>query len=130
MSISHVAVMAGAPGIEPGPSVLETDVLAVEHHAPLQVAEKDLQLRSRIEKILNVPQRVRLRFFLCCGLAGGLFEQPAGSRQKSFSNSPLPHASNASLCLFHFFMRCVLSVETAILISLNAIRIVLLIFHR
>ena len=28
--------MAGAPGIEPGPSVLETDMLAVKHHAPSQ----------------------------------------------------------------------------------------------
>jgi hypothetical protein len=27
-------IMAGALGIEPRPSVLETDVLAVEHHAP------------------------------------------------------------------------------------------------
>ena len=29
--------LAGAPGIEPGPSVLETDVLAVEHYAPARL---------------------------------------------------------------------------------------------
>jgi hypothetical protein len=70
--------MAGALGIEPRPSVLETDVLAVEHHAPLQVAEKDRPLRSRIEKILNVPRGYASGSFLCCGLADGLFEQLAG----------------------------------------------------
>lgn len=32
---SPTVSLAGAPGIEPGPSVLETDVLAVEHHAPV-----------------------------------------------------------------------------------------------
>ena len=35
-----------------------------------QNAETFIQLRSRIETILNVPQRVRLRLFLTCGLAG------------------------------------------------------------
>jgi hypothetical protein len=30
--------MAGALGIEPRPSVLETDVLTVEHHAPVRLA--------------------------------------------------------------------------------------------
>jgi hypothetical protein len=38
-------------------------------------------LRSRIEKVLNVPQRVRLRFFLACGLAS----DPA-----SFASFPVP----------------------------------------
>src|SRR5579884_1204912 len=33
--------VAGAPGIEPGPSVLETDVLAVEHHAPVRTVMGD-----------------------------------------------------------------------------------------
>jgi hypothetical protein len=33
-------------------------------------AENGPQLRSRVETILNVPQRVRLRSFLACGLAG------------------------------------------------------------
>ena len=35
-----------------------------------QNAETFIQLRSRIETILNVPQGVRLRLFLTCGLAG------------------------------------------------------------
>ena len=35
-----------------------------------QNAETIIQLRSRIETILNVPQRVRLRLLLPCGLAG------------------------------------------------------------
>jgi hypothetical protein len=34
-----------------------------------QHAEISIQLRSRVETILNVPQRVRLRLFLTCGLA-------------------------------------------------------------
>jgi hypothetical protein len=38
-------------------------------------------LRSRVEKVLNVPQRVRLRFFLACGLAS----DPA-----SFASFPVP----------------------------------------
>ncbi len=46
--------MAGALGIEPRLSVLETDVLAVEHYAPLQAAEKGRQLRSHRQKN---PQR-------------------------------------------------------------------------
>ena len=44
-----------------------------------QAAEKGPQLRSRFDKILNVPQRVRLRFSLTCGLAGCLFEQSAAT---------------------------------------------------
>ena len=32
---------------------------------------------GRIAQILNVPLRVRFRFRLGCGLADGLFEQPA-----------------------------------------------------
>ena len=38
-------------------------------------------LRSRVEKVLNVPQRVRLRFFLAYGLAS----DPA-----SFASFPVP----------------------------------------
>jgi hypothetical protein len=34
-----------------------------------QEAEKVRQQRSRLIEILNVPQRVRLRFRLACGLA-------------------------------------------------------------
>jgi hypothetical protein len=34
VSDKNTLCLAGAPGIEPGPSVLETDMLAVEHHAP------------------------------------------------------------------------------------------------
>jgi hypothetical protein len=36
-----------------------------------------------VKKILNVPQRVRFRFFLCCGLADGLFGQSAGRKPKT-----------------------------------------------
>jgi hypothetical protein len=123
--------MAGALGIEPRPSVLETDVLAVEHHAPLQAAEKVLQLRSRVAKILDVALGYASGFGSPPASLDGLFEQPAGPRQKSFSNSPAPRASGAARqFLFHFLMRRVLSAETAIFISLNAIRIVLLVFHR
>src|SRR6185503_5001043 len=42
----------------------------------LTAAETAFQRRSHVETILNVPQRVRLRLFLPCGLAGRLFEQP------------------------------------------------------
>ena len=38
-----------------------------------QDAEKVCQLRSRIVQTLNVPQRVRLRAFTRCGLAGQNF---------------------------------------------------------
>ena len=38
-----------------------------------QDAEKVRQRRSRLIEILNVPQRVRLRFRLACGLAGQTF---------------------------------------------------------
>jgi hypothetical protein len=44
-----------------------------------QAAEKIRQLRSRLIEILNVPAMVRLRFRFACGLANGLFEQPAGA---------------------------------------------------
>ena len=43
-------------------------------------AETGRQFRSRLIEILNVPQRVRLRFRLACGLADGLFEHPATFR--------------------------------------------------
>ena len=36
------------------------------------------QLRSRVETILNVAQRLRLRLFLTCGLVGSTFEHPSG----------------------------------------------------
>ena len=36
-------------------------------------AEKGPQLRSRLAEILNVAQRVRLRFRLTCGLVGWPF---------------------------------------------------------
>ena len=57
-------------------------VIDNENRAPLlghtslllgQDAEKARQLRSRLIEILNVPQRVRLRFRLACGLAGRPF---------------------------------------------------------
>jgi hypothetical protein len=35
--------------------------------------EKDPQLRSRLIEILNVPERVRLRFRLASGLVGWSF---------------------------------------------------------
>ena len=38
-----------------------------------QNVEKGLQLRSQLGKLLNVPQRVRFRFFLRCSLAGRPF---------------------------------------------------------
>ncbi len=44
----------------------------------LTAAENAVQLRSRLESLLNVPQRVRLRGFLRLGLAGQRFEQPRG----------------------------------------------------
>jgi hypothetical protein len=37
----------------------------------LRRAKRDHLSRSRREKILNVFQRIRLRFFLACGLASG-----------------------------------------------------------
>ncbi len=39
-------------------------------------AENAAQLRSRLESLLNVPERVRFRGFLRLGLAGQRFEQP------------------------------------------------------
>ena len=42
----------------------------------LTAAENAAQLRSRLERILNVPQRVRLRGVRRLGLAGQRFEQP------------------------------------------------------
>ena len=42
----------------------------------LTAAENAAQLRSRLERILNVPQRVRLRCVRRLGLAGQRFEQP------------------------------------------------------
>ena len=47
-------------------------------HPGLRVADAENagQLRSRFKTILNVPQRVRLRLFLVCGLAGQRFEHP------------------------------------------------------
>jgi len=39
----------------------------------MQAAEKVRQRRSRLIEILNVPQRVRIRFRLACGLAGRPF---------------------------------------------------------
>jgi hypothetical protein len=35
-----------------------------------QTVENDPHLRSRIEIILNIPERVRLRLFISCGLVG------------------------------------------------------------
>ena len=43
----------------------------------MQDAEKDRQHRSRIDQILNVPQRVRLRSSLAAALLDNLFEHPA-----------------------------------------------------
>ena len=43
----------------------------------LTAAQNAVQLRSRLESLLNVPQRVRLRGFLRLGLAGQRFEQPS-----------------------------------------------------
>jgi hypothetical protein len=39
-------------------------------------AENARSLRSQLVKILNVPQRVRLRYSLACGLVSEHFEQP------------------------------------------------------
>src|SRR5713101_2709872 len=45
-SVLHCELlMAGALGIEPRPSVLETDVLTVEHHAPVRVPLKMVSLK-------------------------------------------------------------------------------------
>jgi hypothetical protein len=41
--------------------------------ALLAAAENPRSLRSRLVKILNVPQRVRLRCSLACGLVSGAF---------------------------------------------------------
>ena len=35
-----------------------------------QYVETGIRLRSRVKTVLNVPQRVRFRLFLPCGLAG------------------------------------------------------------
>src|SRR5690348_14231366 len=92
--------MAGAPGIEPGPSVLETDVLAVEHHAPLDespdtsgtsMSSKSSNSTSRraVARSRRRPRR-RARFskrFLIislpcemyvCGKTGRICSAPAG----------------------------------------------------
>lgn len=45
----------------------------------LQDAEKGFQLRSRLERILNVPQRVRLRFFFPAALLESLCEPPVAN---------------------------------------------------
>ncbi len=44
----------------------------------LTAAENAAQRRSRLERILDVPQRVRLRCVRRLGLAGQRFEQPRG----------------------------------------------------
>ena len=44
----------------------------------LTAAENVAQLRSRLERLLNVPKRVRLRRVRRLGLAGQRFEQPRG----------------------------------------------------
>lgn len=44
---------------------------------PLADVETNFQLRSRFANVLNVPQRVRLRFLLASGLAGSHFDHPA-----------------------------------------------------
>ena len=43
-----------------------------------QAAEKVRQRRSRLERILNVARGYASGAFIGCGLADGLFEQPAG----------------------------------------------------
>jgi hypothetical protein len=44
-----------------------------------------------VKKILNVPQRVRFRFFLCCGLADGLFlSNLLAASRRPFPDSPSP----------------------------------------
>jgi hypothetical protein len=48
-----------------------------EYHCVWQDAEKVRQHRSRLESILNVAQRLRLRCFHRLGLADSLFEHPA-----------------------------------------------------
>ena len=45
---------------------------------PYQDAEKVRQRCSRLIEILNVPQRVRLRFRFAGALLDGLFEHPLG----------------------------------------------------
>src|SRR5262249_13632577 len=75
VSISTTPVTPTAP-----PSVLPTNRECTRRtieKSSKQAAPKGPQLRSRFDKILNVPQRVRLRFSLTCGLVGCLFEQPA-----------------------------------------------------
>src|SRR5881397_4325888 len=57
---AHRFTLAGAPGIEPGPSVLETDVLAVEHHAPLRTARLRLRLRLREDQIRDLVRFLAL----------------------------------------------------------------------
>ena len=55
--------------------------MVLSHSRPsyfMQDAEKDRQHRSRIDQILNVPQRVRLRSSsLAAALLDNLFEHPA-----------------------------------------------------
>jgi hypothetical protein len=41
------------------------------------------------QEILNVPQRVRLRFFLTCGLVGRSFEHPQEDIPPSMNQSPI-----------------------------------------
>ena len=54
--------------------------MVLSHSRPsyfMQDPEKDRQHRSRIDQILNVPQRVRLRSSLAAALLDNLFEHPA-----------------------------------------------------
>ena len=64
-------------------------------HPSLRVADAEnaSQLRSRLETILNVPQRVRLRFFLAGGLVGRRFEHPREELPLTISQSSINYDS-------------------------------------
>jgi hypothetical protein len=60
-------------------------------HPGLRIADAENagQLRSRFETILNVPQRVRLRLFLVCGLVDRRFDHPHKDIPPSMNQSSI-----------------------------------------
>ena len=60
--------------------------------------DKVRQRRSCGAQRLNVRQRVRVRLFACCGLAGGISEQPANAFERICEYPGLTFLSRSSGC--------------------------------
>src|SRR6476660_3783468 len=83
--------MAGALGIEPRLSVLETDVLAVEHYPPLQAAEKGRQLRShRQQNPQRTPEGTLPVFSLLRPCCRSFLSNLLAASRRPFPDSPSP----------------------------------------